>query len=240
MNADGLHIGIVSSERASHVPVMAAHLDGLPATWYVPEGQGGDYRYVGARQVAEVAGNLSDQRNAVLEDAFEAGKIAVQLNDDLVNLRWTDDGKTAVPIDLPNALIRVVLLLTDTEYRFAGGAPTTNAYFWREPISTRHFILAHLMVMRPCPERFDTAMRLKEDYDYTLQHLLAYGGVCRVNGLLANFRHYEKRGGCGPYRTPEEEERHVEYLLKKWPGAVRRNPKREHEVLIVWPPKAAA
>ena len=241
MNTDDLlHIGIVSAGRPGAVPPMVNHLDGLRHTWYVPVGEGGNYRYAGAREVVEVEGNLSDQRNAVLETAFADGRAAVELNDDLVNIRWTDDGKTQEMIGLPAALVRLHRELEASGFRFGGSATTTNLYFYREPIGRRHFIMAHMMMMFPGPERFDPAMRLKEDYDYTLQHLSAYGGVCRVNGLLANFRHYEKRGGCGPYRTPEEEERHVVYLLEKWPDAIRRNPRRDHEVLIKWPPKVPA
>lgn len=225
-----LHVGVVSAGRSPRVPDMTVHLAPLAPTWYVPVGQGAEYRRCGARQVVEVAGNLSDQRNAVLEAAFAEGRWAVEVNDDFVKAIWRD----RTPASLAEGIGSIVAAMVKVDAHFGGAASTPNPYFARQDLSLAHFILAQLMVFRPNPLRFDTRMRLKEDYDMTLQHLDYYGLVARVDRFLPTFRHNERKGGCGPYRTPEEEDRHVAMLLAKWPGKVVPNPRRPHEVLIRW------
>lgn len=223
-------VAVVSAGRSGHVPRMADALAPLQPVWFVPEGEGGDYRYCGAERVVEVAGNLSDQRNAVLEAAFADGRWAVQVNDDYRRSMWSD--KT--PATLAEGIDAIVEAMAKRGAYFGGAASTPNPFFVRRDVSDAHFILAQLMVFRPNPLRFDNRMRLKEDYDMTLQHLDRYGQVCRLDRFLPTFTHNERKGGCGPYRTPAEEDRHVAMLLAKWPGKIVENPKRPHEVLIRW------
>lgn len=230
------HVAIISARRPGAVPVMEAHLAGMPATWYVAEGEAGDYRYAGAADVVE-AGALCVARNVALERAADLGLPCVQLSDDLKRLQWTTSSERAdvQPIALPEAIHRVLGIMREHGAQLGGGAPTANPYFYRRPVHTTAFCVGDITVVEAgCPLRFSEELRLKEDYDYTLQHLTTYGVVARVDSLLATFTHRTNKGGAVAYRTPEAEQEAIAWLLARWPDYIKPNPRRENEVLLRW------
>lgn len=230
-----MHVAIVSAGRPGNVPAMTAWCEpvGTP-TWYVPTGQATAYRDAGATDVREVDGALIEQRNVALDTAAAAGDDCLQLDDDLKRLQLvTGPGQKPTTIDLGLAVEVLREGLTTTGARLAGGASTPNPYFARRPYSTEHFVIAQLTLTRPGALRYDPQLRLKEDYDLTAQHLAAWGAVARCDYLLPTFQHYGNAGGCQTYRTPEREAESVRYLLRKWPGVFRENPRRAGEVLMV-------
>ena len=186
---------------------------------------------------------LSAQRNAVLDWAFGHGHDwAVMVNDDLrptkrtpTGFTFTKDGQTEKPITVAQAIDAICRVMLDNEARLGGCAPTTNLRFYRKPVQTAHFIMGQLMVVRPTDLRFDLDAGTKEDYDYTLQHLYTYGAVARCDGVLGNFRHFEKKGGWGLQRTTEFDAEMARRLIEKWPNDVKVNTRRgDHEVLMRW------
>ena len=75
-------------------------------------------------------------------------------------------------------------------------------------------------------------MTLKEDYDYTLQHIARFGGVVRSNDLLAEYKHYSNTGGAVDVRNSVNEQLNIAYLKSKWGDAIRDNPRRPNEILL--------
>ena len=61
-------------------------------------------------------------------------------------------------------------------------------------------------------------MTLKEDYDFTAQHLHTYKKVCRVNRLLIWAEHWDNAGGAVTVRNKTTEKRNIKRLRLKWPG----------------------
>ena len=96
----------------------------------------------------------------------------------------------------------------------------------------KHFLLGDFSLVKPCKLRYDLNMTLKEDYDYVLQHITKEGGVMRFNCILPHIRHYDNPGGAVTVRNPEEEEKNIKYLLRKWPTFIKRNSRRPNEVLL--------
>lgn len=249
---DDTYVAVVSSDRGSSVPRMEELLEGLEPTWHVPWSQGAEYTHCGAKHVVEClvptgAMALPVQRNSVLLAAQERGHWAVQFNDDLMpNKRFptglnvvteNDEGALVETSVVPFHVINLLkLAMAQMDAAFGGIATTTNRYFMRQPWSDKSFIMAHLMVMAPdCDERFDIEMGVKEDYDFTLQHLANRGVALRANAVLGNFRHAEKRGGgCSPYRTLAYEQMMADRLIERWGEHVIRNKRRPGEVLIKW------
>eukprot|EP00438_Fugacium_kawagutii_P027920 Skav223732 [mRNA] locus=scaffold424:50002:51367:- [translate_table: standard] len=82
--------------------------------------------------------------------------------------------------------------------------------------------------------RYDENLPIREDYDFTCQHISRFGGVVRCNRLHVLVRHYQD-GGCSENRA-EREKRSVSYLQKKWPGIFRRNTNKslEDEIILKW------
>lgn len=121
---------------------------------------------------------------------------------------------------------------------FYGGVyPNTNDGFAyaTPPITTEHFIVGDFIVVDSVNSslRFDERMTLKEDYDFTCQHLHTHGQVCRINRIFVGAEHYTNKGGAVAVRTTEREAANIAHLRAKWPG-VFINQKRENEVILRW------
>lgn len=238
--ADQVHVAIISARRAGQVPKMQAHTADLDVTWYVAEGEAGDYRYAGADQVVE-AGALCRARNLALNHAAELGAVCVELSDDLKRVSWTTSNQRAdvTPCSVAEAIAHMLRAMEATGAQLAGAAPTANPYFYRQPVHQSAFIVGDFVaVAAGCPLRFSEELQLKEDYDYTLQHLATYGRVARVDGVLADFAHRTNRGGAVAYRTPEAEQTAIAWLQQRWPEHIKPNTRRDNEVLLRWKPPA--
>lgn len=232
------HIAIISARRPGAVMAMSAYLDDLPATWYVADGEADVYRDAGAAEVVE-AGPLCRARNLALATAFQRGQDCLQLSDDCTGFKWLRSARKgdAMPLGLRGVALQLWRAATQVGAYLAGAMPTANA-FYAAPgkVQTAHFIVGDTMLIRQgTPLRFDENLRLKEDYDYTAQHLYRYGRVARVGSLLAGYRHGTNPGGAVAYRNPDEEQAAIALLKAKWPLAIKDNPRRPNEVLFKWP-----
>lgn len=232
------YVAVVSSGRPANVQAMQELVG--DATWYVKAtGEVGAYADQGAPSVYG-SGGLCESRNMALAHAWKHGLPCVQLSDDLKKLRVTGGVDKTVPLAFPRAVAELLGTMSCVGARLGGCAPTDNAFFFNpeRPFSTDRFIVGDFVVIEPCSILFDEQLRLKEDYDYTLQHLQRFGKVARRNDILATFAHRSNPGGAVTYRSPAVEQEAIRYLQAKWPGCLRPNPKRPNEVLLSWPPKA--
>ena len=230
------YVGIFSARRPSQVPVMQGFVPEV--TWYVADEEDVDaYTQAGAKKV-EIGGLLCPSRNAVLEGARKAGaEWCLQLSDDLKGLRRavTNSRADAYDIDMRGAVSLVREAMIATKARLGGVAPTANAFYYNanRPLHTKAFILGDFMLTASdCDLRFDEGLRLKEDYDFTLQHLKRWGVVARRNDVLADFAHRSNSGGAVRYRTPETEQAAIAHLKRKWGKRIRDNRKRPNEILL--------
>lgn len=216
-------LAVISTGR----PKMATPMRELVgnATWYVRPTD--SYPPFGRRPVS---GGLCAARNQALRDAGELP--CVQLSDDLTRTAVLHDGK-AKPVSFDTIVEHVWEALADTPgARLAGGPPTSNPFFARDRIRTEAFIVGDFIVVEPGTVAFDERLRLKEDYDFTLQHLATYGRVCRCDWLLLTFRHRTNAGGAVTVRTPEAEQQAIGLLREKWGDRIRDNPRRPNEILL--------
>jgi hypothetical protein len=225
-------VSIISASRPGNVADMERLVG--PATWVVPEAQMADYDRAGATRVMADGGGLCAARNVALDTAHGMGLACVQLSDDLRKLQLALGPKETRPASFVEVLGMMREACAAAGARLAGIAPVANAFYFNpvRPFHTAAFILGDFIYVRPCPERFDTQLRLKEDYDYTLQHLHAYRAVARCNAVLGHFRHRTNAGGACAVRTPELEQASIAYLKAKWPGYIKDNPKRPNEILL--------
>lgn len=230
-----LYITCISSGRPFRVKRCLKQYP--PFTFYVKPSDVKLYQACGARNIVAVDGTLVDQRNKALEDAWNRGAICVQLDDDLKKIGFAKDNqnKHVEKTTVESALDYMLFKLRETNFKLAGKAPTANAYYYRKEITTKSFVISQMMMIRSCDVKFDPLASGKEDYDYTLQHIEKYGGVCRCDKVLAEFDVYKAPGGLQQFRTGANQKALVDYLLKKWKGKLFPNAKRPGEVLIRWP-----
>lgn len=205
------------------------------AVWYVGAGEAKLYKLAGAKQVIE-SGGLVASRNQALNDAFIDGKHCVQVSDDLMKIERAISKQEKKEIRFDQALEALHNGLIETQARLAGAAPTPNPFYFdpQRPIRDHHFIVGDLILVAPTELRFDKKMVLKEDYDYTSQHIAEYGAVARCDFILASFKHRGNHGGAVARRTPAKEEEMIAYLKAKWGDRIKDHPKRKYEVVLNW------
>lgn len=233
-------VSVISAGRAANVAAMQAKIG--PATWYVSAqpGEADAYRAAGAAAVV-VGGGLSASRNQALREAWAQGLLCAQVSDDMGKILYAHTARRLVPLTFAEALGVLAARLEASPFHLAGVAPTNNAYFFNPArrVTQHGFCVGDLLLVRASHCWFDARFLLKEDYDFTLQHLTAYAGVVRCNDLLADFAHRANAGGAVAARTPQLERAMILALMRKWPGSIRPNRKRANEVLLIWPPRAA-
>lgn len=230
---------VISAGRPDNVAKMTGLCAPVPLTWVVPTDQMKNYMMAGVHpsRVMPDHGGLLEARNIAADVAQAQGAFCLQLSDDMRALRYgeTNVNKERHEVNLPWVIRYMRRAMNDNAAPFAGVAPTDNAYFMRGEFSKHLFVVGDFMLIAPeNPLRFDTNLQLKEDYDYTLQNLTAYGIALRCNRVLVSFQHRTNAGGAVAIRTPAVEEESIRYLQNKWPGAILRNKKRENEVLLRW------
>lgn len=223
---------VISAGRHKNVKPLTEMIGA--ASWYVPPRESPLYHQEGAHTRLGSDIHVVPIRNRALTEAFAHGAICVQLDDDLKWAAFASNGKAQRTE--PRRLLEVMVeRLMDSDFRFAGAAPTNNAYFTRKQNSTNLFIRSGAIALKPNPLRFDENLRVKFDYDLTIQHYLRFGGVLRCDNLIFDFEQRTNTGGHVSDHRATEDEAAIEYLMKKWPGLVIRHPRREHEVLLRLP-----
>jgi len=223
---------VISAGRATSLPFEKAALNNY--IFCVKSGEGDQYRAAGCKHVYET-GSLMQSRNWALDHAFENKNTCVQLSDDIKSVKHNPHvtgGKTDA-VRLQNAInVMVEKLHAVKQLRLLGVPPTANAFFAKSSLSKNTFCIGDALFVKPSEPRFDNNLTLKEDYDFTLQHIDRYGIACRYQRFLWEFQHYSNSGGAVAYRDDAREQKNINYLLRKWPNNLRLNPKRKNEILM--------
>lgn len=232
-----LYIAVISHARAQNVKRMHDTL-GCEATWYVGEGDAQAYRDAGAKRVVE-SGPLCKSRNAALRDAWARGLYSVQFSDDLKDVGLVTcqlNGKNIKkPVSVATAL-GIMKREADASTARLIGVPCTANHLWcraDKPKNEAAFIIGDLIMVKPCDLFFDEQMRLKEDYDYTLQHVRAFGKVLRLEHLLPAFTHRTNKGGAVAIRTNAKELEAIAHLKRKWGPAIQPHHTKPTEIRLV-------
>lgn len=231
-NGTPVWLSVISTGRPENVRRMKDLVGN--ASWYVRPSDVDTYKAESAK-VSATEG-LSAARNYALADAYIRGLICVQLDDDLRGLKIVPAvGEKGLPASFPDVMAHILNEFERSPYFLGGVSPTDNHFFVRVPVHRHAFVVGSLCLVKPTRLRFDEGFPLKEDYDYTCQHVLEYGGVCRVDSVLASFSHYTNSGGAVGDRSDALEKVAIDRLKAKWGPWIRDNPKRQNEVLLRLP-----
>lgn len=261
------HFCVVSARRAKSIEgirdIFAVQTQlkeaGVEPTWYVDADSLKDYRDLGLKAV--VGGKLTPARNKALHDARRLGKVCVQLSDDISAWEYRY-GKTAAVRDddamnKAHKAARRLIISPVAAARFIlakmrssplerkpklGGVymlgSCSRVFYGDNAFQTKNFILGDFFVADVGSKvDFDNSMTLKEDYDFTCQHIRTHGSVLRCSHLTLSVKHYSNVGGACANRDAKgtEEQKNIQILKSKWPRAFRKHPKRKNEVVMSWP-----
>lgn len=109
--------------------------------------------------------------------------------------------------------------------------PASNPYFMQrgETVDLR-FIVGYAMgIFNRRAEKFGLTLEVKSDYERTIKHYLAEGGVVRLNDVSATTKCYKGTGGMNTYRTPDMGRRAALELTTRWPSLCHMNARRKGE-----------
>jgi len=244
-----IYMAVLSHGRPDSVKEVEGYL-GCEATWYVGEGESSSYRRHGAERVV-AAGNLPDSRNTALEDAWKYGFTCVQCSDDCRRFSIATERMVNLTALTTAILIKSAMEAVGGVY-LGGGNSTSNPYMAiglrtgsklppqpsAQLISYNRLVLGDFSVVRPCGIFFEDDILVKEDYAYTLKHLVAFGRVVRCNYILQDFRHRANLGGANLWRNEGAEQDACKKILERWPGVIRpAKPKSGSsfpELMITW------
>lgn len=194
-------------------------------TYVVAESEAPAYEAAGARiwAVPDAAqGNLCRIRNYILDHAPE--DLIVLLDDDFQHIGRICKSRPYFR-DFPDPdsfyafLENGFRIALDANVYLWGINPVADRLAYRvyTPFSTVSYIGGPFQaVRRETPLRYDENLPLKEDYDFTLQHLNHHRRVWRFNAYSYRVRQHEQAGGCAAYRTLQREHEQFQALRRKW------------------------
>ena len=220
---------VISANRYNELPFNKEQKEKY--IFCVKNGQKELYEQNGCKNVYNT-GNLMDSRNFALEHSFKNNNICVQLSDDIKKVTTNKNfvKKRLVPLD--EAIEDIVGRFKKINGVYLMGVPPTDNFFFANKIVVENkFCIGDMLFIKPNELRFDNQLTLKEDYDYTLQHIQK-GKVLRYQKYLFTFQHYSNKGGAVDIRNDKEEQKNIMILKSKWGDKVKLNTKRKNEILI--------
>ena len=174
---------------------------------------------------------LVHQRNFIM-DYYPKGTHIVSFDDD-VSCLWELQGEKLAPlVSLKKTITQGFALCKKMGYHMWGIYPTKNALWMSATPSTNlKFLIGHMYGI--INRKLQLKMPLKHDYELTLENAVRDGGVIRLNSVAATTK-MGKKGGIGASVEQRQATygKVVDYLVKKYPGLVRKNPRREGEILL--------
>jgi hypothetical protein len=220
---------VISANRYNDLPFDNAQKEKY--IFCVKNGQKELYQQNGCKEVYNT-GNLMDSRNFALEHAFSNNNICIQLSDDIKKVTTNKNFFKKKVVKLDEAIEDIVSKFVKIKgVDLMGVPPTDNYFFANKLVLENKFCIGDMLFIKPNELRFDTQLSLKEDYDYTLQHIQK-GKVLRYQKYLFTFKHYSNKGGAVDIRNDKEEQKNIMILKSKWGDKIRLNPKRKNEILI--------
>jgi hypothetical protein len=182
---------------------------------------------------------LMQQRNFIMQ-YYPVGTQIVSFDDDVSGLWQLEGGKLVPLVGLKQVIQNGFALCKRLGYHMWGIYPTKNAgWMSPEPSINLKFLIGHMYGI--INRKIVLHAPLKHDYELSLENAVRDGGVVRLNDIVATTK-MGKAGGIG--KTVEERQttynKVIPYLLKKYPGLVRVNPRREGEILLAREIKSAS
>lgn len=227
---------VISAGRPEQVPLMHDQI-GSEVSWIVPYDEWEGYEIRGANSIyGDEGNNVSAARNVALEAAFEQDLPCLMLDDDLIDSNVYIEPNSLEKIHFNQAALLLEAALDSTDFKLAATTHVTNPLFLKHGISIKSTINGGCLLVKPNPLRFEESIRLSEDVDYALQHIVRYGGAVRSNDVVLRFKR-RAPGGVQSYRNEEERNKSVEQLMHRWPGIITRSKKDPNHPVLRFPRK---
>lgn len=183
---------------------------------------------------------ITKTRNWILNNIEDEWHI--QVDDDALSFHMFEGGKMRKFID-PQKIHEIIdnqfQLCEDWGLKAWGFSLAADYKFYREytPFSTQGVIGANIIGIIKNELRFDERLKVKEDYDYSMQHIAKYKGVLRCMKYGIDVVHLTNEGGCVAYRTKDTEMEAYNVLVQKWGRKVVKLQNNKNFVKMISPRK---
>lgn len=183
---------------------------------------------------------IGQARNAILEDLID--EEIVMMDDDIKQVLKMETNKETLekklvamsPTEIKEFFKDAFRICNLNKTKLWGIYPIDNTFYMSNKINNKGFIIGTMFGVIKSHLRFDNELKLKEDYDFTLKHIIEFKKICRFDFITLKADHYSAPGGCVEQRKEniELEKENCKRLMRKYPRFLKLNPKRENEVLI--------
>ena len=179
---------------------------------------------------SKVQGNIARVRNYMVEHFVKDKGIII--DDDIEGFkRWSKKYNKIVTIDIEDIdefIEQGFNLCEEFGAKLWGLNILGDKGSYREysPFSLTNPISASFMGFLKTDLRFDERIPLKEDYDYSIQHINKYRKLLRINYVHMIKKDHGNKGGCADYRTVSREKEQLKILQNKWGKKIVRNDTR--------------
>jgi len=173
------------------------------------------------------------QRNFIVkyypEDTFVLG-----IDDDISSVQMrVNQKKTQEITDLKEFIDQAFEISQSHKFDIWGVNAVLNPYFMRTDISFNlRYIVGCFYGWRnthqpknilSTEKGIDGMLYGKEDFEKSIQYYIADGGVTRFNYVAPKTKYYSEDGGIQTYRTMQNEQNGVDYLVKRYPLFCKEN-----------------
>lgn len=207
--------------------------------------------YYGTIIVTNLDAGLAGQRNFIV-DYFDEDTKIVSLDDDVTGVYEIGYNK-AIPLavgsdrvplsklHVTDSLIEIIKkgfeLCEQNGYTLWGLYPVTNLFYMNKQLEYTkdlRFIVGAFMGFINKKRKADESLKIRQDYDLSVQAYLQDGGLIRFNRISVKYGIYCKNGGVGQSQKDRQEQLKLEteILLNKYPELVKKNKRRENEILL--------
>ena len=176
---------------------------------------------------------IQNVRNFIL-DYFNPGEKIVTMCDDVKGVFKAKDKKfiELTPKELDKFILEGFNECEKYGTKLWGVYPIKNTFYMSDKIGKTNFIIGTFSGIIVSDIRHDKELILKEDYDFTIKHILKFKKVLRFNNYCVQAKHYTNKGGAVDYRNDDSERISINRLIELYPEYVKENPKRKNEILL--------
>jgi hypothetical protein len=165
---------------------------------------------------------ITKTRNFILRYCKENNiRYHIQVDDD-INGFWFMERGIIIDIEskekIKEILTNMFIICEEWESKIFGLSMQKDKKVYREysPFSTQSVVVANLMGIIDNDLYFDENCVVKEDYDYSIQHIIKYKRVIKCLKYGVDAPHLMNKGGCASYRTMQLEYDMLKYLQDKY------------------------
>lgn len=166
---------------------------------------------------------VHNNRNFIV-DYYPKDQFVFGIDDDIESLGMRLSAKKVIELtDLDSFLNNAFNLAKGRGLNLWGIYPVYNPFFMKNncTVDLKFICACCYGWINTKEQKSYVTIENKEDYERTLNHYIADGGVMRFNHIAPKTKYYVEKGGMQETRTKEKEAQSADWLKRKYPQYVK-------------------